>query len=196
MQKIFDANVDASEYQRQGKDFMFPDLSGDLCPQCKGALLRKHGFYSRYLVLLDFEGVILIRRYICDACGRTVSLLPSFAHPKRTYGVLFITGVLSKYYIESKCVMESVRSFDKESKASCSRQLLLHFRKRFEENLSALISETIVVFSLRGPPVTEKGIRKRGKQYLECVRSLKPKDVSKKVFEHSRLTYLSPLPSH
>ena len=195
MQKIFDAKVDAGEYQSQGKDYSYPDLTGDLCPQCKGDLLRRHGFYSRYLILLDFEGKIFIRRYICGTCGRTVSLLPSFAHPRRTYGVLFITGILSQYYIDDKSAMESVRSFGKENNASCSRQLLLHFRKRFEKNLSALISETIVVFSLRGPPVTGKGIRKRGKQYLECVRRLDPEDVSKKIFEHSYLTYLSPLPS-
>jgi len=195
MQMIFNAGVDASEYQRQGKDFAFPDLAGTLCPQCMGDLLRKHGFYKRYLILLYFIGTIFIRRYICDACGKTVSLLPSFAHPGRTYGINFIIGTLSQYYVEEKCVMDSVRSFNNEDTASCSRQLFLHFRKRFEENLSALISETIVVFSLRGPPVTEKDTRKRGKQYLECVRSLKPKDVSKKIFEHSRMTYLSPLPS-
>jgi len=196
MQIVFNALVEACEYQRQGKDFAFPDLAGTLCPQCRGDFLRKHGFYIRYLILLGFESPIFIRRYICDACGRTVSLLPSFAHPGRTYGVLFIIGVLSQYYVEGKSVMESIRSFAKEEEASCSRQLLLHFRKRFEENLAALISETIVMFSLRGPPVTEKGIRKRGKQYLECVRSLKPEDVSKKIFEHSHTTYLTPLPSH
>jgi hypothetical protein len=194
MQIIFDAIVDASEYQRQGKGFAFPDLTGCICPQCGGDFLRKHGFYVRYLILLGFLDPIFIRRHICDACGRTVSLLPSFAHPGRTYGVLFIIGVLSQYYEAGKRVMDSVRSFAKEG-ADCSRQLLLHFRKRFEENLSTLISETTALFSLRGPPLAEKDIRKRGKQYLECVRSLKPEDVSKKIFEHSRITYLSPLPS-
>jgi len=191
---IFDAGVDASEYQRQGKGFAFPDLTGKICPRCGGDYLRKHGFYARYLILLGFVDPIFIRRYICDACGRTVSLLPSFAHPGRTYGVLFIIGILSQYYVSEKCVMDSVRSFAKEG-ADCSRQLLLHYRRRFEENLSALIDETSALFSLRGPPASEKGIRKRGKQYLECVRSLKPEDVSKKIFEHSCMTYLSPLPS-
>ena len=53
MQKIFDAKVAAGEYQSQGKDYLYPDLTGDLCPQCKGDLLRRHGFYSRYLILLQ-----------------------------------------------------------------------------------------------------------------------------------------------
>jgi len=49
MQKIFDAGVDASEYQRQGKDFAFPDLSGETCPQCEGGLLRKGHFGACYV---------------------------------------------------------------------------------------------------------------------------------------------------
>jgi hypothetical protein len=192
VQKIYDAGVDAKEYYRQGKGFGFPDLTGTICPQCKGDFLRRHGYYCRYLAIPGFEGSIFIRRYRCDACGRTVSLLPSFAHPGMTYGISYIIGVLSQYYIEGKGVADSVRSFTR-SGAGCSRQLLLHFRKRFEENMSALISETVAVFSLRAPPVTEKGIRKRGKQYIECVRRLNPEDVSKKIFEHSQATYLTPL---
>jgi len=195
MQIIFEASVDAAEYHRQGKDFPFPDLTSTVCPQCKGSFLIKHGYYTRWLLLQDFEGQIFIRRYKCKSCGRTVSLLPSFAHPRRKYGIIFIVCALSRYYVENKGVMDAVRSFASGSTIACSRQLLLHFRKRFEKNLSALISETIVVFSLRAPPVTEKGIRKRGKQYLECVRRLRPEDVSKKIFEHSQTTYLTPLPS-
>ena len=188
--------MDATEYQIQDKDFSFPDLTGTICPQCKSSLLLKHGYYKRWLILQDFEGQIFIRRYRCSSCGRTVSLLPSFAHPGRTYGIAFIIEVLSQYYVETQGVMDAIRCFAMESVATCSRQLLRHFRNRFEENLSALISEMIVALSLRAPPVSEKGIRKRGKQFLECVQSLKPEDVSKKLFEHSQTTYLSPLPSH
>jgi hypothetical protein len=197
MQRIFDAGVTAREYQRQGKAFEFPDLSGDICPQCESGSLRKHGFYTRYLILIlsGFEGFILIRRYLCVACGRTVSLLPSFAHPGRTYGVMSIIGALCGYYVEYKRVTDCVRSIAKEGAADCSRQLLLHFRKRFEANLPALIMWTVALFPHRGPPEAGGDNRKRGKQYLECVRRLNPEDVSKKVFEHSRTTYLSPLPS-
>jgi len=158
--------------------------------------LRKHGYYERYLILPGFEGAIVVRRHRCPACGRTVSLLPSFAHPGRTYGILFITEALSAHYVDGLCVMDSVRGFGAKSSSGCSRQLLRHFIKRFERNMSALIMETIDAFRLRAPPVTGKSMKERGRQYLECVQRLKPEDVSKKIFEHSRITYLSPLPSH
>ncbi len=54
----------------------------DHCPQCQAKQpLSGHGFYSRTLVDLAFDGVIRVRRYLCRACKRTVSLLPGFALP-------------------------------------------------------------------------------------------------------------------
>jgi len=195
MQIVFSPEVDAGEYQRQGKDFNFPDLTKTLCPLCHAEHLKKHGYYKRYLIIIGFMGLILIRRYKCQACGRTVSLLPSFAHPGRTYGITSIIGVLMLYYAECRCVMDSVRICKARHSVDCSRQLLRHFRKRFEGNLPALVDCTNTVFSLRGPPDTGEDIKKRGKQYLKCAQRLNPEDVSKKLFERSRMTYLSPLPS-
>lgn len=52
------------------------------CPQCQTKNpLTAHGFYTRTLVDADFDGVIRVRRYLCQACRRTVSLLPEFALP-------------------------------------------------------------------------------------------------------------------
>jgi len=54
----------------------------DHCPQCQAKQpLSGHGFYSRTLVDLAFDGVIRVRRYLCRLCRRTVSLLPDFALP-------------------------------------------------------------------------------------------------------------------
>src|SRR5881397_964007 len=52
------------------------------CPQCQ----TKHpltalGFYTRTLIDAAFDGVIRVRRYLCQACQRTVSLLPEFVLP-------------------------------------------------------------------------------------------------------------------
>jgi hypothetical protein len=195
MQMIFDAGVDANEYQRLDKDFAFPDLTGALCPQCSEGVLKKHGYYKRYLLLLFFAGIILVRRFRCASCGRTVSLLPSFAHPGRACGIKYIICALSFFYADDRSAMASVRGFAAKTLVGCSRQLLRHFRKRFERNLPTLIRVTAACLSPRAPPMKEKDIIKRGKQYLECVRRLNPEDVSKKIFEHSRMTYLSPLPS-
>ena len=52
------------------------------CPQCEAKQpLTAHGFYTRTLAEAAFDGSIRVRRYLCRACRRTVSLLPEFALP-------------------------------------------------------------------------------------------------------------------
>ena len=52
------------------------------CPQCQTKRpLSAHGFYKRTLIDTAFDGVIRVRRYLCHACRRTVSLLPEFILP-------------------------------------------------------------------------------------------------------------------
>ena len=52
------------------------------CPQCQHKHpLTAHGFYTRTLIDTAFDGVIRVRRYLCNACQRTVSLLPEFILP-------------------------------------------------------------------------------------------------------------------
>lgn len=52
------------------------------CPQCQAKQpLIAHGFYTRTLVDSAFDGLIRVRRYLCEACRRTVSLLPEFVLP-------------------------------------------------------------------------------------------------------------------
>ncbi len=52
------------------------------CPQCNAKHpLTAHGFYTRTLIDASHDGVIRVRRYLCRACQRTVSLLPEFVLP-------------------------------------------------------------------------------------------------------------------
>ena len=52
------------------------------CPQCQNKNpLTAHGFYTRTLIDTAFDGIIRVRRYLCRACQRTVSLLPEFVLP-------------------------------------------------------------------------------------------------------------------
>jgi transposase-like protein len=52
------------------------------CPQCKSKEpLVCHGFYKRTVAEIGWDGVIRVRRYLCGACRRTVSLLPEFVLP-------------------------------------------------------------------------------------------------------------------
>ena len=61
------------------------------CPQCQiKRPLTAHGFYTRTLIDTVFDGVIRVRRYLCQACQRTVSLLPEFILPYLRSSVMVI----------------------------------------------------------------------------------------------------------
>jgi len=61
------------------------------CPQCQTKRpLSAHGFYTRTLIDTAFDGVIRVRRYLCHACQRTVSLLPEFILPYLRSSVMAI----------------------------------------------------------------------------------------------------------
>lgn len=68
----------------------------DRCPQCEAKQpLIGHGFYRRTLVDLAFDGVIRVRRYLCRACKRTVSLLPEFALPWLRFSIATVSLFLA-----------------------------------------------------------------------------------------------------
>jgi hypothetical protein len=61
------------------------------CPQCHAKQpLTAHGFYTRTLIDAAFDGVVRVRRYLCNACRRTVSLLPEFILPYLRSSVMVI----------------------------------------------------------------------------------------------------------
>jgi transposase-like protein len=61
------------------------------CPQCHTKHpLTAHGFYTRTLIDAAFDGIIRVRRYLCQACQRTVSLLPEFVLPYLRSGLTVI----------------------------------------------------------------------------------------------------------
>src|ERR1700689_481996 len=52
------------------------------CPQCQAKHpLTANGFYTRTVIDTAFDGVIRVRRYLCEACRPAVSLLPEFVLP-------------------------------------------------------------------------------------------------------------------
>ena len=65
------------------------------CPQCRiQEPMRAHGFYRRTIVDEAFDGVIRVRRYLCEACRRTVSLLPEFVLPYLRFAIVVIAAFL------------------------------------------------------------------------------------------------------
>ena len=190
MQQIFDAGCSPMMYQMQGKSYSFPDLSTTLCPMCRGGFLRKHGFYERNLVEIGFDGLIQVRRHICDACGKTVSLLPSFCHPRRTYSIFVIIGILTEHYVKMLAVCQAVTNFFTLTEVLCSRQLLRHYRLRVEKNLKKLIMAITDIYRLKKPLATSVRVRERVRQLLSFIKC--PQDESLKIFKRTGTTYLSP----
>jgi len=73
------------------------------CPQCQAKHpLTAHGFYTRTIVDAAFDGLIRVRRYLCEVCKRTVSLLPEFALPYLRSSVTLIALFLVARLLQAK----------------------------------------------------------------------------------------------
>jgi len=79
------------------------------CPQCQAKQpLTAHGFYTRTLLDSAFDGWIRVRRYLCEACRRTVSLLPEFALPYLRSSVTVIALFLMARLFLGKTLKEAL----------------------------------------------------------------------------------------
>ena len=68
--------------------------------------LTAHGFYSRTVTDVEFDGFIRVRRYLCRCCKRTVSLLPEFALPYLRFSILVISLFLIARLLNG-CTLEA-----------------------------------------------------------------------------------------
>jgi transposase-like protein len=81
------------------------------CPQCHAKQpLTAHGFYTRTLIDAAFDGVIRVRRYLCHACRRTVSLLPEFILPYLRSSVMVIALFLLARLLGRQTIEAAARS--------------------------------------------------------------------------------------
>jgi len=79
------------------------------CPQCQTKHpLTAHGFYTRTLIDAVYDGIIRVRRYLCHACQRTVSLLPEFALPYLRSSVAVIALFLIARLLQAKTFAASL----------------------------------------------------------------------------------------
>ncbi len=83
MQLIVEFPVDAEQYLSQGLAQNVPPP--ETCPHCQTrATLEALGYYQRNVT--GSKSTVLrlsIRRFRCNACGKTASILPAFAQPYR-----------------------------------------------------------------------------------------------------------------
>lgn len=147
----FHSNV--QEYYRRGKENLFPDLWGCPNPCCHyEGRLRRHGFYTRNALTIRASYVIVIQRYYCPACRKTVSLLPSFLAPHFQYTmacVLFILHALAMARLSFARIAEQVNCYS--GRKEFSRQQVGFYRRRLLEN-HPLIVGFFGLYGLTLPP--------------------------------------------
>ena len=101
------------------------------CPQCWAKeRLRAHGFYSRTIVDEAFDGRIRIRRYLCQECLRTVSLLPEWALPFMRFTILVIAKTV-------RARLKEKRAW-KVASPEAPYQRGQHWVRRFRKQVEAL----------------------------------------------------------
>ena len=86
MQRIFPSTWTPEEYvATQAHRQIIPD---SICPSCERLTsLHRHGCYSRWVVsVLGALWRLLIARFFCPRCQRTISYLPDFALTYRLLG--------------------------------------------------------------------------------------------------------------
>jgi hypothetical protein len=108
----------------------------DHCPQC-GARgpLTGHGFYRRTLVDLDFDGVIRVRRYLCNSCGRTTSLLPDLALPWVRFSISVIARFLVARLLRGLTLLAAMQA---AGQATMPYQRGQFWMRRFQKQAAAL----------------------------------------------------------
>ncbi len=119
----------------------------DLCPQCQARCpLIAHGFYSRTLVDVAFDGRIPVRRYVCRFCKRTVSLLPDFALPYLRFGLSLIRLFLVARLLIGQSLREAGRAARQPHMPYQRGQFWIRrFQKQAVALCTALTSLTTVV---------------------------------------------------
>ncbi len=115
--------------------------------------MRAHGFYIRTIVDEAFDGVIRVRRYLCQACRRTVSLLPEWALPYMRFSIAEIGRTLKARLTENR-VWKAGESYQR------AQQWVRRFEKQAEPLSAAMTALTPVLnassFALRAMGMLEK----------------------------------------
>jgi hypothetical protein len=125
--------VSPQAYCLLGKQNIFPELYGCPNPGCPfPGRLRKHGFYSRWAIILEGAVLVWIQRYLCPHCGRTTSLLPSFLAPHFQISLLVLSWILHGLH-QLKLSTHSLVSRWPNLSQPLSRQNVQHIRRRLKK---------------------------------------------------------------
>jgi transposase-like protein len=129
------------------------------CPQCQTKHpLTAHGFYTRTIIDSAFDGTIPVRRYLCQSCRRTVSLLPEFALPYLRSSVTAIALFLIARLLQAKSL---VAALPPSSPYQRGQFWLRRFRSRAESLCASLAA--------RATPTVAPSFVQRALTMLESV---------------------------
>lgn len=119
----------------------------DGCPLCHTSdPLRAHGFYSRTVVDVSYEGSIRVRRYLCLLCKRTVSLLPEFVLPYLRFSIQVIGLFLVARLLNQRTLREAAAAALQPNMPYQRGQFWVRrFQRQAEALCAALASLTTVV---------------------------------------------------
>jgi len=113
------------------------------CPQCHAKQpLTAHGFYTRTLIDAALDGVIRVRRYLCHACRRTVSLLPEFILPYLRSSVMVIALFLIARLLAVQTIEAAARSAPPPMPYQRGQFWIRRFRTQAESLCAALAALT------------------------------------------------------
>ena len=106
------------------------------CPLCQAKQpLIAHGFYSRTIVDVAFDGVIRVRRYLCRLCRSTVSLLPEWALPYLRFSIPIVACFLTARLLNGQNLKASAEA---SGQPTMPYQRGQHWIRRFKKHAVAL----------------------------------------------------------
>jgi hypothetical protein len=114
------------------------------CPQCESKQpLICHGFYKRSVVDMASDCTIRVRRYLCAACRRTVSLLPEFVLPYLRFAIIVIGVFLKARLLDGQTLKAAAATAHQASMPyQRGQQWVARFRHE-AESLSAALAARV-----------------------------------------------------
>ena len=135
----------------------------DSCPPCHAPhALIGHGWYRRTIVDVEFDGTIRVRRYLCRACTRTVSLLPAFALPYLRFSLAVLARFLTARLLERSTLLAAATA---AAQPAMPYQRGQAWSRRFQRQAAAVCA---ALAGMTVPPVAPSF----GARALEMLRSI------------------------
>ena len=113
------------------------------CPQCQARHpLTAHGFYTRTLIDVAYDGIIRVRRYLCQDCKRTVSLLPQFVLPYLRASIVVIALFLIARLLHGQTLAAAGKATQTAMPYQRGQFWIRRFRTQVEALCAALVAIT------------------------------------------------------